>query len=74
MLLLDVCPLTLGVETHDTEKKKEGVMSILIPRNTILPVKKTEMFTTAEDDQTVVSIKVFEGKGLFHLLHLNVLL
>lgn len=56
VLLLDVTPLSLGVETLG------GVMTVLIPRNTTIPVRKTEVFTTAEDFQTAVDIKVYQGE------------
>ncbi len=56
VLLLDVTPLSLGVETLG------GVMTVLIPRNTTIPVKKTEVFTTAEDNQTAVDIHVLQGE------------
>jgi molecular chaperone DnaK len=56
VLLLDVTPLTLGVETLG------GVMTPLIERNTTIPVRKTETFTTAEDGQTVVTIHVLQGE------------
>ncbi|MGZ6238755.1 MAG: molecular chaperone DnaK, partial [Syntrophales bacterium] len=56
VLLLDVTPLSLGVETMG------GVMTVLIPRNTTIPARKTEVFSTAEDDQTAVDIKVYQGE------------
>nr|HID12810.1 molecular chaperone DnaK [Anaerolineae bacterium] len=56
VLLLDVTPLTLGVETLG------GVMTPLIERNTTIPVRKSEIFTTAEDGQTVVTIHVLQGE------------
>jgi molecular chaperone DnaK len=56
VLLLDVTPLSLGVETFG------GINKILIPRNTTIPVRKTDMFTTAEDNQTSVEIHVVQGE------------
>jgi len=56
ILLLDVTPLSLGVETLG------GRMTTLIPRNTTVPVKKSETFTTAESNQTAVDIKVYQGE------------
>lgn len=56
MVLLDVCPLTLGIETTG------GVMSNLIPRNTVIPTKKSQIFSTAADNQPTVLIQVFEGE------------
>jgi molecular chaperone DnaK len=56
VLLLDVTPLSLGVETMG------GVMTALIPRNTTIPTRKTETFSTAEDNQTAVDIKVYQGE------------
>jgi molecular chaperone DnaK len=56
VLLLDVTPLSLGVETLG------GVMTTLIERNTTIPVKKTETFSTAEDGQTAVDIHVLQGE------------
>jgi len=56
VLLLDVTPLSLGVETLG------GVMTVLIPRNTTIPTRKGETFSTAEDRQTAVDIKVFQGE------------
>jgi molecular chaperone DnaK len=74
ILLLDVTPLTLGVET------KGGIFTKLIERNTTIPTRKSEIFTTADDNQTTVEIHVLQGEaetvmtpavkshGRFHLL------
>jgi len=56
VVLLDVTPLSLGVETLG------GVMTKLIERNTTIPVRKTEVFSTAEDNQTAVDIHVLQGE------------
>src|SRR5271163_3811780 len=56
VLLLDVTPLSLGLET------KGGVMTVLVPRNTTIPTEKKESFTTADDNQTAVTIKVYQGE------------
>ncbi|MBI5492455.1 MAG: molecular chaperone DnaK [Deltaproteobacteria bacterium] len=74
VVLLDVTPLSLGVETLG------GIMTTLIPRNTTIPTKKKEIFTTAADSQTQVEIHVLQGErqmardnrtlGRFHLIGL----
>src|SRR5690349_3881744 len=71
LLLLDVTPLSLGIETLG------GVMTTLIPRNTTIPTRKSEMFSTAADNQTSVEVHVLQGErpmardnrplGKFHL-------
>lgn len=71
MLLLDVTPLSLGIETLG------GVSTVLIPRNTTIPTKKSEVFSTAADNQTSVEVHVLQGEremasgnrtlGRFHL-------
>ena len=72
LLLLDVTPLSLGIETLG------GVMTTLIPRNTTIPTRKSEMFSTAADNQTSVEVHVLQGErpmardnrtlGKFHLV------
>jgi molecular chaperone DnaK len=74
MLLLDVTPLSLGIETLG------GVMTTLIPRNTTIPTRKSEIFSTATDSQTSVEVHVLQGErpmardnrtlGRFHLVGL----
>jgi len=56
LVLLDVCPLTLGIETVG------GVMTKLIARNSVVPTKKSQIFSTASDNQPTVTINVLEGK------------
>ena len=56
ILLMDINPLTLGIETLG------GVMSKIIPRNTLLPTRHSEMYSTVEDNQDAVDIRVFEGE------------
>lgn len=56
VILIDVCPLTLGIETTG------GVMTKLISRNTVVPTKKSQIFSTAADNQPTVLIQVYEGE------------
>lgn len=56
VLLLDVTPLSLGIETLG------GITSVLIPRNTTIPTRKSEVYSTAEDNQTTVEIHVLQGE------------
>merc|ERR1711934_590054 len=56
ILLIDVTPLTLGIETVG------GVMTKIVPRGTVIPAKKQQVFTTYQDQQTTVSIQVYEGE------------
>jgi heat shock protein 1/8 len=59
ILLLDVTPLSLGIETEG------DIMTPVIERNTTLPTEQTQYFSTTEDDQTSVTIRVFEGERMF---------
>ena len=56
VLLLDVTPLSLGIETLG------GVFTKLVERNTTIPIEKREIFSTAEDNQTAVTVRVFQGE------------
>jgi molecular chaperone DnaK len=56
VLLLDVTPLSLGIETQG------GVFTKLVERNTTIPIEKQEIFSTAEDSQTAVTVRVFQGE------------
>lgn len=60
ILLLDVCPLSMGIETVG------GVMTKLIPRNTVIPTKKSQTFTTYQDQQSTVSIQVGPLSNALH--------
>ena len=62
LVLLDVCPLTLGIETVG------GVMTKLISRNSVVPTKKSQIFSTASDNQPTVTINVLEGKCFVSIL------
>ena len=56
LLLLDVCPLTLGMEIEG------GVFAKLIARNTPIPTKKKDVFTTVQDNQEVLTVAIYEGE------------
>ena len=56
LILIDVCPLTLGIETTG------GVFTKLIPRNTVIPTRKSQIFSTAADNQPTVLIQIYEGE------------
>ncbi|XP_026432068.1 probable mediator of RNA polymerase II transcription subunit 37c [Papaver somniferum] len=61
LVLMDVTPLSLGVESLETIG---SVLSVVVPRNTAIPTKKQKVYTTAEDYQTNVSIRVYEGERI----------
>ena len=68
MILLDVTPLSLGVNI------KGEITSVIIERNTMIPVKKTETFVTSEHNQTKVWIDIVEGLYLYFALLLNLIM
>jgi len=58
IILLDIIPLSLGIETDG------GLMTVIIPKDSSVPIKKTQIFSTAYDNQTYVKIKIFEGESI----------
>lgn len=73
MVLTDICPFSLGVGVLNLEDKKAGnIMSVIIPRNTSLPVSHMSPYVTVHDDQTQLAIKIYQGEA--HLVKHNLLL
>ena len=65
LILTDICPFSLGTEVRNSASPTQSLMSVIIPRNTTLPVSRTGSYSTAFDGQTTVNFGVFQGEELY---------
>lgn len=65
IVMTDLCPFSLGTNTHNDAEPGKAYMSVIIPRNSMLPVSRTEIYSTSSDNQTVCAVGIYQGENMF---------